>query len=112
MGQTERRCGTGVMAVDAARGGVALRWMTISGMSERLFAAARAAGFQVRCAPTPDSRSAIVMIGHPDPSRAVKHLADNRIIVDYRPGFVRISPHFYNTDEELALVLEKMLDVK
>ena len=84
----------------------------ISGMSERLLAAARAAGFQVRSAPTPDSRSAIVMIGHPDPRRAVKHLADNRIIVDYRPGFVRISPHFYNSDEELDLVLEKMLEVK
>jgi kynureninase len=66
-------------------------------LSERLIANARAAGFQVRCAPTPESRSAIVMIGHPDPKRAVQHLADNRIIVDYRPGFVRVSPHFYNS---------------
>ncbi len=49
----------------------------------------------------PEQRSAIVMVKHPDPAAAVGHLADQGIIVDHRPGFVRISPHFYNTEEEI-----------
>ena len=58
------------------------------------------AGFQLRLADA-DHRSAIVMVRHTDPPAAVAHLADNGIIVDHRPGFVRVSPHFYNTEEEI-----------
>ena len=49
----------------------------------------------------PDHRSAIVMVRHTDPAAAVAHLAEDGIIVDHRPGFVRVSPHFYNTEEEI-----------
>jgi selenocysteine lyase/cysteine desulfurase len=49
----------------------------------------------------PDRRSSIVMIQHADPRAAVKRLADQDIIVDYRPGHVRVSPHFYNTEDDL-----------
>ena len=30
-----------------------------------------------------------------------QRLADHDIIVDSRPGYVRVSPHFYNTHDEL-----------
>ena len=42
--------------------------------------------------------------------RAVtKELIRREFIVDYRPGAgVRISPHFYTTDEELELVIKEM----
>jgi kynureninase len=34
-------------------------------------------------------------------------------IVDYRPGAgVRISPHFYTTDEELELVINEMKKIR
>ena len=46
-------------------------------------------------------RSAIVMIRHSDPPGAVAHLAGEGIIVDHRPGHVRVSPHFYNTEDEI-----------
>jgi len=58
------------------------------------------AGFELRLAP-PEHRSAIVMIRHADPAGAVRHLASHGVIVDHRPGFVRVSPHFYNTEGEL-----------
>jgi kynureninase len=58
------------------------------------------AGFDLRL-PPPHRRSAIVMIRHPDPAGAVRHLAEHDVIVDHRPGFVRVSPHFYNTEEEI-----------
>lgn len=46
-------------------------------------------------------RSAIVMIRHSDPPGAVAYLAREGIIVDHRPGHVRVSPHFYNTQDEI-----------
>jgi len=68
---------------------------------------ARAAGF--RLADVPEGhRTAIVMIHHHDPPGAVRHLAEQGIIVDYRPGFVRVSPHFYNTAQEVDRCVEAL----
>ena len=72
----------------------------------RVIDSAEAAGFELRLA-EPDHRTSIIMVRHDDPSGAVKHLAQNGVIVDYRPGYVRISPHFYNTEEEV----ERCIDV-
>jgi selenocysteine lyase/cysteine desulfurase len=74
-------------------------------LTELLIERATGAGFRMRIAPTPEKRSAIVMIAHPDPAAAVAHLASHDIIVDWRPGHVRISPHFYNTEEEMERVI-------
>jgi kynureninase len=48
------------------------------------------------------------MIPHENPPGAVTHLAKKGIIVDHRPGFVRISPHFYNTKEEIDQCIEAL----
>jgi selenocysteine lyase/cysteine desulfurase len=69
-------------------------------LTERLIDGARSAGFSMALA-EPEQRTSIVMIRHDDPSGAVRHLAEHDVIVDYRPGFVRVSPHFYNTEEEV-----------
>jgi selenocysteine lyase/cysteine desulfurase len=67
---------------------------------------ARERGFELTTAPDPAERSAIVMLQHRDPSAAVKHLANQGVITDYRPGHVRVSPHFYNTEDDLDRCLE------
>jgi kynureninase len=72
-----------------------------SELTEHLLGRLADAGFRVRGAATPAARSALVMIEHADPGRAVARLADHGIIVDSRPGYVRVSPHFYNTRDEL-----------
>ena len=77
-------------------------------LTERLVAAATDAGFRLRAASDPARRSAIVMIAHEDPVGAVAHLAENGIIVDCRPGYVRVSPYFYNTEEEVDRVVETL----
>lgn len=77
-------------------------------LTERLIAAVHAHGFRVRCAPRAADRSAIVMVQHPDPAEAVADLAAAGIIVDWRPGYVRISPHFYNTEAEIDLVADAL----
>jgi selenocysteine lyase/cysteine desulfurase len=77
-------------------------------LTERLIRRARSAGMVVRCAEPAEARSAIVMIAHEDPAGAVDALAARDVIVDWRPGFVRVSPHFYNTDEEVDLVVDAL----
>ena len=67
-----------------------------------------AAGFDLTVATDPESRTNIVMVRHPDPPGAVARLAEEGIIVDHRPGHVRVSPHFYNTTEELDRFVEAL----
>lgn len=74
-------------------------------LTDHLIDAAEGAGMSLTLA-DPDHRTFILMIQHDDPSGAVKHLAQQGIIVDYRPGHVRVSPHFYNTTEELDRCIE------
>ncbi|HET9110103.1 MAG TPA: hypothetical protein VFN78_04680, partial [Ktedonobacterales bacterium] len=45
-------------------------------------------------------RSSIVMLELERPEELVKGLSERGIIVDSRPGLLRISPNFYNTVEE------------
>jgi kynureninase len=52
-------------------------------------------------------RGGSVMIGLPDASAMVERLAERRVFVDCRPGAgLRLSPHFFNTDEEVAEALD------
>ena len=42
----------------------------------------------------------------------VERLADRDIIVDHRPGRVRISPYFYNTEDELQRVVDALASLR
>ncbi len=79
-------------------------------LTERLIEGAGARGYRLRCAADADTRTAIVMVAHPDPGPVVGRLAARGIIVDYRPGHVRISPHFYNTEEEIDRILDALVE--
>lgn len=74
-------------------------------LTEHLVGRCHEAGFGLRL-PDPAHRSAIVMVRHDDPAAAVRHLAEGGVIVDHRPGYVRISPHFYNTETEIDRCVE------
>ncbi|MDQ3927826.1 MAG: aminotransferase class V-fold PLP-dependent enzyme [Chloroflexota bacterium] len=77
-------------------------------LTEDLIARAQEAGFTTRTAPTPEQRTPIVLLEFEDPRPAVAALAQRGIIVDSRPGLVRISPYFYNTIEENEVVIEAL----
>jgi selenocysteine lyase/cysteine desulfurase len=72
----------------------------VSALTEDLLERARGAGMRVRAAAAPEDRSGIVMIESSDPAAAVRRLMRSGVICDYRPGAVRLSPHFYNTTED------------
>jgi len=74
---------------------------------------AEEAGFQVTSPRDPARRGGTVTVAHPQASAITKELVRREFIVDYRPGAgVRISPHFYTTDEELHLVIEEMKRIR
>jgi selenocysteine lyase/cysteine desulfurase len=57
-------------------------------------------------------RSSIVMLGMERPDELVDGLKQRGIIVDSRPGRLRISPHFYNTVEENEVVIAALDDLR
>ena len=80
-------------------------------LTNRLIEKCREEGFSLRLSPDPEARSAIVLIEQDDPGRVVKELADRRIIVDHRPGVVRVSPHFYNEEGDIDGFVESLAEV-
>jgi len=76
-------------------------------LTQRLLDGCRDAGLDL-AVPEEAHRSAIVMVRHEDPSGAVADLADRGIVVDHRPGFVRLSPHVYTTVEEVDRTVEAL----
>lgn len=80
-------------------------------LTERLVARAHDAGLRLRIAPESGARSAIVMIEDAGPEATVETLAERDIIVDARPGHVRVSPHFYNTQDEVDRVVDELAGV-
>jgi kynureninase len=72
----------------------------------RLLDLAASAGIACRIPPEPSSRSAIVMLELPDAGLIPDRLRrEYGIIVDARAGALRISPHFYNTVEDLERLI-------
>jgi len=70
---------------------------------------AEEAGFEVTSPRDPEQRGGTITVAHKNAAAITRELIRREFIVDYRPGAgVRISPHFYTTDEELELVLAEM----
>lgn len=66
---------------------------------------ARELGFDVITPEEEDARAGIVTFRHPRAEEMQQHLHAQRMIVSARVGHVRISPHCYNTAEEIDAVL-------
>lgn len=74
-----------------------------------LWELAEAAGFAVNSPKLAHQRGGTLTI---DPGHAFevsRELLSKNIVIDYRKGTgIRVSPHFYNTDAEISLVIEQM----
>jgi len=74
---------------------------------------AEEAGFEVTSPRNPEQRGGTVTVAHEQAAAITRELVRREFVVDYRPGAgVRISPHFYTTDEELHLVIEEMKKIR
>jgi kynureninase len=83
----------------------AIRQVTAA-LTEDLITRARAAGLAPKVAAEAATRSAIVMLPMSDPAAAVRRLAEGGVIADARPGHVRLSPFFYNVQDDHVTALE------
>jgi len=82
------------------------------GLTDRLVGLLREAGFSLRMRADPGSRSNIVMIRMEDEARVVAELAEAGIVVDHRPGHVRVSAHVYNTEAELDAFVVTLRNIR
>jgi kynureninase len=80
-------------------------------LTNDLIAQAREHGWKVRAPLEPERRSSIVMLEVERPEEVVKALVERNIITDSRPGLLRVSPYFYNTIEENALVIDAIAEI-
>jgi kynureninase len=77
--------------------------------TELLINLAEEAGFQVTSPKDSSRRGGTVSVAHEHAAAMAKELIRREFVIDYRPGAgIRISPHFYTTDEELKLVIAEM----
>jgi kynureninase len=68
------------------------------------FATAR--GWTINTPIEKSRRGGSIMIGVKNASQMVERLAEQRVFVDWRPDAgLRMSPHFFNTDEEVDAAL-------
>jgi len=73
---------------------------------------ARRRGLRPRMTGGVDDHAGIVTIPREDPRAVVAALAQRNILVDSRPGIVRLSPYFYNTGEECTRVVEAIAELE
>lgn len=66
-------------------------------LSQDLIARLKAQGYRLRIPADPNQQASIIIVELDNPLEVTHSLAEQNIIVDKRPGTVRISPYFYNT---------------
>jgi kynureninase len=78
-------------------------------MTARLIEGARSRGWRVNTPENPHERAGTVSIECPHAWEVSRELLARDIIVDYRPkAGVRLSPHFYNREDECDFTLAQM----
>lgn len=81
-------------------------------MTARLFDAAQSHGWRVNTPENPAERAGTVSVDCPHAAEVCRELLAREILVDYRPkAGVRLSPHFYNREEECDLAISQIADI-
>jgi kynureninase len=80
--------------------------------TSKLIAMADQRGWPVNTPRAPEKRGGTVTIAMPDSQHVCQQLLQREILVDWRPkAGVRMSPHFYNTDEELETAINAVEEI-
>lgn len=81
-------------------------------MTARLFEGAKARGWRVNTPENPAERAGTVSVDCPHAAEVSRELLAREILVDYRPkAGVRLSPHFYNREDECDLALTQIEEI-
>ncbi len=78
----------------------------------KLIEMADAAGYEVTAPRNPAERGGAVAINPLHAYEVSRELLARNIVIDYRPkAGIRISPHFYNTDEEVQQAMDAIAEI-
>jgi kynureninase len=78
----------------------------------KLIALADKHGWRVNTPRDPEQRGGTVSIDMPDSQEVCRELLRREVLVDWRPNAgVRMSPHFYNTDDELERAISTLEEI-
>jgi kynureninase len=81
-------------------------------MTTRLIEGAKSRGWRVNTPENPAERAGTVSIECPHAFEVCRELLAREILVDYRPkAGVRVSPHFYNREEECDFTLAQIEEI-
>jgi kynureninase len=81
-------------------------------MTARLFEGAKARGWRVNTPENPAERAGTVSVDCPHAAEVSRELLAREILVDYRPkAGVRLSPHFYNREDECDLAIAQIAEI-
>ena len=83
---------------------------TVLRLADRLREELTRRGYPLVFSPNKGERSGIVSFRHPRiaPASVHQHLRDAGIVISLRADFLRASPHFYNSDEDITRLLEAL----
>jgi len=77
-----------------------------------LMARARSRGLVSRTPERAEARGGMVILDVPSGEAVARELLRREIIVDYRPGAgIRLSPHFYTSDDEITHAVEEIRSI-
>jgi kynureninase len=80
--------------------------------TQYLFDLADQAGFEIHSPRNANERGGTVTVNPPHAYEVSRELLARSIVIDYRPqAGIRVSPHFYNTDEEIETCIKAMQDI-
>jgi kynureninase len=81
-------------------------------MTARLFDGAKAHGWRVNAPENPPERAGTVSVDCPHAAEVCRELLAREILVDYRPkAGVRLSPHFYNREDECDFAIAQIAEI-
>lgn len=80
----------------------------IRSLTERVISRAQRAGYGISSPLDGQARAGIVMLRVQQPQETVAALGRRGFTVDYRPGLVRVSPHFYNTEDDVERLMDAL----
>ncbi len=82
-------------------------------LTQRIIEGADARGFSVNTPREPARRGGMVCVDFPGAERVEGKLIGRNVMIDYRPRCgIRISPHFYTTDEEVERFFVEVDDIR
>jgi kynureninase len=92
-------------------GATAIRERSV-GLTTRILEGAKARGWPVNTVENPAERAGTVSVACPHAMEVSRELLARDILIDYRPqAGIRISPHFYNREEECDFALAQIEEI-